>query len=127
MRGANAIVSGFELGFLRKALDLLDQHRSFGYPNRVPRADIIVNCEEFGLRAELAAIALLRVLQHREVGLELRLVLESSAVDALELRVLLVAFVVGTRDVGEPEGSDVPGAHHVWTCAEVGELAVAID
>ena len=55
----------------------------------------------------------------------LGLVLERGAVDALELGFLLVAFVVGAGDVGELEGADVAGAHHVRAGAEVSEVAVA--
>ena len=55
------------------------------------------------------------------------LVLEGGAVDALELRVLFVAFVVGAGDVGELERADVAGAHDVRAGAEIGEFAVAIE
>ena len=72
-------------------------------------------------------VALLRFLEHREVFVELGFVLESGAVDALELRVLLVAFVVGAGDVRELERTDVAGAHDVRAGAEIGEFAVAIE
>ena len=55
------------------------------------------------------------------------LVLEGGAVDALELRVLFVALVVGAGDVGELERADVAGAHDVRPGAEIGEIAVAIE
>ena len=72
-------------------------------------------------------VALLRFLEHGEVFVELGLVLEGGAVDALELRVLFVAFVVGAGDVGELERADVAGAHDVRASAEIGEFAVAIE
>ena len=72
-------------------------------------------------------VALLRFLEHGEVFVELGLVLEGGAVDALELRVLFVAFVVGAGDVREFERADVAGAHDVRAGAEIGEFAVAIE
>ncbi len=72
-------------------------------------------------------VAFLRFLEHGEVFVELRLILESGAVDALELRILFVAFVISAGDVGEFERADVAGAHHVRPGAEIGELAVPID
>ena len=72
-------------------------------------------------------VALLRFLEHGKVGVHLGAVLEGGAVDALELRVFLVAFVVGAGDVGELEGTDVARAHDVRAGAEIGEFAVAIE
>src|SRR5690242_19936214 len=69
-------------------------------------------------------VALLRLLQHREVRVQLGLVLERRAVNALELRVFLVALVVRAGDVSELERAAVAGAHHVRPGAEVDELAV---
>src|SRR5947207_347933 len=72
-------------------------------------------------------VALLRFLEHREIFVELGLVLEGGAVNALKLRIVFVAFVVGARDAGELERSDVAGAHYVRPGAEIGKLAVAIE
>ena len=62
-----------------------------------------------------------------EVRLHLGLVLEGRAVDALELRILFVAEVVGARDVGELERADVAGAHDVRPGAEIDEIAVGVE
>src|SRR4051794_26580817 len=72
-------------------------------------------------------VALLRFLQHGEVFVELGLVLEGSAVDALELRIPLVAFVVGAGEIRETKSANVGGAHDVWAGAEIKEVAVAIE
>ena len=71
-------------------------------------------------------VALLRLLHHCEVGFHLGLVLESSAVDALELRVALVILVIGAGDAGEFEGANVASAHHMRPGAQVNELAVFV-
>src|SRR5438067_1361536 len=72
-------------------------------------------------------VALLGFLEHGEVFVELGLVLEGGTVNALKLRILFVAFVVGAGDTGELERADVPGAHDVRAGAEIGELAIAIE
>src|SRR5437763_15028760 len=72
-------------------------------------------------------VARLRFLEHSEVFVELGLVLEGGSVNALKLRVVFVAFVVGAGDSGELERADVSCAHDVRTGAEIGELAVAIE
>ncbi len=69
-------------------------------------------------------IAPFRLFQHFEVGFHLGLVLEGGAVDALELRVFLVSFVVGAGDAGELEGADVAGAHRVRASTQIEEIAV---
>src|SRR4051794_26166512 len=72
-------------------------------------------------------VALLRFLQHGEVFVELGLILKGSAVDALKLRIPLVAFVVGAGQIGETKSANVAGAHDVWAGAQVKEVAVAIE
>ena len=72
-------------------------------------------------------VALLRFLEHGEVFVELGLVLEGGAVNALKLRIVFVAFVVSARDAGELERADVSCPHDVWAGAEIGELAIAIE
>src|SRR5437764_4122268 len=72
-------------------------------------------------------VALFRFLEHGEIFVELRLVLERGAVDALKLRILFVAFIISARHAGELERADVSGAHHVRTGAEIDEIAVAIE
>src|SRR6185436_9986203 len=51
----------------------------------------------------------------------------SGAVNALELRILLVALVISAGDAGELERADVARAHDVRAGAEIGEFAVAIE
>src|SRR5689334_14801841 len=69
-------------------------------------------------------VAALRFLDHREVRLHLGLVLERGAIDALKLRVLLVALVVRAGNVGQLVRADVAGAHDMRACTEIDEVAV---
>jgi hypothetical protein len=72
-----------------------------------------VHEEQPHLLADLAMIAAFGLLEHLEVGVELGPILERGAVDALELRVPLVALVIGTGHEVSLKGADVPGPHHV--------------
>ena len=69
-------------------------------------------------------VALLRLFEHFEILVELGLVLEGGAVDALELRVALVALVIRAGHGGELERADVAGTHHVRPGAQINEIAV---
>ena len=71
-------------------------------------------------------VPLAGLLLHLEPVVQLLLVLEGRAVEALELGVLLVASEIGAGDFQELDtpGFDVAGAHHVRACAQVHELAV---
>ena len=124
VRGADADVAGGELGFLRELFQFLDDHGAFRQPERQAGADVFgVHHVQAHLRANLAVVAFLRFLNHREVFFELGLVFECRAVNALELRVLLVTLVIRAGDAGEPVGAHVPGAHHVRPGTKVNELA----
>ena len=124
---SDAHVTGGKFGFFREFLQFFDHRGAAWKPEWQPGADVVVDDEDLQFLAELTMVAFLRFLEHREVFVELGLVLEGGAVDALELRILFVAFVIGAGDMGEFERADVTGAHNVRTGAEIGELAVAID
>ena len=93
MRSADPLIAGRELGFLRELFQLFDDGGAAREPEWEARADVVVEGEKFKFFAEFAVVALLRFLEHGEVFVELGLVLEGGAVDALELRVIFVAFV----------------------------------
>ena len=60
---------------------------------------VVVEGKKIEFFAEFAVVALLCFLEHGEVFVELGLVFESGAVNALELRVVFGAFVVGAGDI----------------------------
>ncbi len=110
-----------------KVLQFLPNDRAVGRPENEPLPDFLVDMEEAHVAAQLAVVALFRLFQHAEMGLHLGLVLESGAVDALELRVLFVTEVVGAGDMGELERADIARAHDVRPGAEIDEIAVGIE
>ena len=71
-------------------------------------------------------VAAFGLLEHFEILVECGLVLERGAVDALELRVFLVALVVGAGHGGELERADVARAQDVRPGAQVHEVAVPV-
>src|SRR5882724_985064 len=124
---ADALIACSELRFSRELLELVDDGGAAGEPEWEAGTDVVVEGEELEFFAELAMVALLGFLEHGEVFVELGSVLEGGAVNALKLRIVFVAFVVGTGDAGQLERADVAGAHDVRAGAEIGKLAVAIE
>ena len=86
------------------------QHaRALGVVERQTGARDLVEAEQVELLAELAVVALLGLLQAREVGVEVLLREPRGAVDALQHRPSRVAAPVGAGDLGELEGADTTG------------------
>ena len=100
---------------------------AFGEPERQAGADFFADGEELEFLAEAAVVAALRVFDALEVVVEVFLREEGGAVNALELRVLLVAEPIGTRQAHDLEGLDAAGGGDVRAAAEVDELAVAVE
>ena len=87
--------------------------------HREPGADLVREREEVELHTELAVVALLRLLEAVEVLGERVLALPRGAVDALELRPLLVAAPVRAGDAHQLERAELAGRRHVRTAAQV--------
>src|SRR4051795_9337813 len=83
--------------------------------------------EEVELHAELAVVALARLLEPFEIGLEISLRIERGAVDAGELLVLLVAAPVRAGEAGQLERLDRLRVLQVRTAAQVGEALLRIE
>ena len=125
VRRLDAHITGLEFGFLGQLFQFFHNGRAFRQPERQARPDKFrVNGVQPHLRAYFPVVALLRLFDHREIFVELGLVLERRAVDALELRVALVALVIRAGHGGELERAHVAGAHHVRPGAQVDEIAV---
>ena len=79
----------------------LAHHGALGMPEDETGACEFLNAEEIELLAEQAMVALGRFFETREVSVEVLLREECSAVDTLQLRVLLVAELVSASQSGE--------------------------
>ncbi len=120
------LIPAGEFGLLGQPFQLLDQNGALRQPEREAGTDILVEGEELQLLAQLAVIALLRLLDHGEVVVELLLGREGDPVDPLQLRIPLVALVIGAGDVGQLERADPAGIGDMGPGAEIDESAVGI-
>ena len=79
------------------------------------------------LLAEHAMVALLRLFELVQVGVEVLLVEEGGAVEALELLAVGVVLPVGAGDAEQLERADLAGVRDVRAAAQVDELALAVE
>ncbi len=98
-----------------------------GHPEDQAGPDQRGDGEQVQLAAEPAVVALLRLLDLGDVGLELLLVEERGAVDALKHLAVGPALPVGTGDREQLECADLAGVGDVRASAEVDELALAVE
>ena len=105
--------------------ELVADNHAVRMEEREARA-FLVQAEEVELLAELAVVALLGLLEHVEVGIEVCLLLEGRAVDALQHLVVLIAAPVSTSDAHELQSLDLARRDDVRASAEVRELALRV-
>jgi hypothetical protein len=87
----------------------------------------LVDVEEVELAAELAMVALLGLLEHVQIALQLVLGRPRRAVDALQHLVLRVAAPVRAGNLHQLEVPELARARHVRTAAQVLERAFAVE
>src|SRR5579875_3403300 len=90
-------------------------------------APLLLECEELELMADLAVVALLRLLDLPERVVDLRLGRKADAVDALELGVARIAAPIGAGELGQLELADLGGAAHMGPAAEIDEVAGLVE
>ena len=97
--------------------------------DREPGTDLVREREQVELRAELAVVAALGLLEPVQVLLERLVALPRGPVDALEHRALLVAPPVRARDLGQLERAELAGGRDVRAAAQVdvGDGAVGAE
>ena len=127
MRGVNGLIAALEQLVLEEVFEDAPDDRPLGHPEDQARADQGRDREQAQLLADLAVVALLGLFDLGEVGVEVLLVEEGGAVDALEHRLVGVAFPVGPGDREELERADLAGVGDVRASAEVDELALAVE
>ena len=127
MRGDHLLVTVFFLHVAQKLLQTVAQGGAFGQPQRQALAHALREGEQFEVLAQLAVVALLGLLHHRQILVEHRLLGERDAVDAGQHLVLLVAAPVGSGHGGEFQGLDISRVGNVRSAAEVRERAVGVE
>jgi hypothetical protein len=88
---------------------------------------LFLQVEQIELLAELAVVALLGLLEHVQIGVQVLLLGPGGAVDALQLLVLRVAAPVGAGHLHQLEDLELAGGRHVRAAAQVDEIALAIE
>ena len=128
-RGLGEKIAALLLGILDPALEHLHDARALGQQHRKTLTDAVDGGKIFELAAELVVVALDGLLALFEVGVQLFLLRESDAVDALEHLAVGVAAPVGGVAGGQLDAValDAAGGVEVGACAEVGELALLIE
>src|SRR2546429_7598314 len=92
-----------------------------------PYTTLFRSGEEVQLLAQLAVVALARLLLLLEPGIEVLLVEESRAVDTLELRVAMISAPVRARHVEQLDHPDPARRRRVRPEAEVHPIAVRVQ
>ena len=96
-------------------------------PENQPRPRQFLDGKQIELLAQHAMVAFLRLFQLLQMSVEIFLREKRSPVNALQLRILLVAQPVRAGDVEQLERLDLAGRRNVRPAAEIRELAGAVD
>ena len=127
VRGVDQRVAALQVLVAHPVFHLFADEAALGMPEDQARAGELLDGEQVELLAEHAMVALLGLFELVQVVVEILLGEERRAVDALELRIFLVAQPVGAGDVQQLERLDASGGRDVRAAAEVGELAGLVD
>ena len=106
---------------------LVFEHHAVGQEEREARA-LVHECEQAELLAKLAVVALFGLFDAGQIRVELLLLREAGAVDALEHLAAAVAAPVSAGDTRELDGValDTAGGVQMRAGAEVDKLALAV-
>ncbi len=116
-----------EFGLFGQVLQCLNHGPALWQPERQARADVLrIDDVQSHFGPKLPVIATLSLIEHLEIRLQVRLVLEGGAINPLQLGVFLVTFVVRTGNGRQSKCADITRAHHVRPGAEVNEISVLI-
>src|SRR2546421_792793 len=88
---------------------------------------VLLHVEEIELRAKPAMVALLRLLQHAQIRVEIFLLCPRGAVDALEHLVLRVAAPVRAGDPHQLEVFELPRRRYMRPTAQVDPVALPVE
>ena len=89
---------------------------------------LLLEVEQAHVAADAPVVAALRLLQHVEMGIQLRCVAPGGAVDAAQHRVAMIAAPIGPGHLHQLErGADIAGAAHVWAAAQIDPVTLAVQ
>ena len=125
-RPAHFLIAAVAIDLAHVLLDLLPQRPALGVPEDHSRR-VLLHVEQVELRAELAVVALLGLLEHLQVGVLVFLLRPCGAVDPLQHFVLRVAAPVRAGDAHQLEHLELAGRRHMRAAAQVGEIALCVQ
>ena len=120
-------VAALQIFVAHPVLHFFADDAALGVPEDQPRARQFLNGEQIELLSQRTMIALFGLVDLLQVVVEIFLREKRSSIDALQLRILLIAQPVGSGDVEQLECLDFSGGRDVRSAAEVGELTGAVD
>ena len=127
LRRVDLGIAGVGLPAADVVLQRLEQRPAFRMPEHRARR-FFLEMEQIHLAAELAVVALLRLLDLLEIGVELLLLGERGAVDAREHFAVRIAAPIGAGDLHQLERvADLAGRGHVRAAAEIEPVALLVD
>jgi len=127
LRRVDLDIAGGALAAADVVLQQLEQRPALGMPEHRARG-LLLEVEQIHLAAELAVVALLRLFELLEIGVELLLLGKGGAVDAAEHLAVGIPAPIGARDLHELERiADLAGRGHVRAAAEVEPVALLVD
>ena len=106
--------------------ELLEQRPALRVPEHRARR-LLLQMKQVQFLADAPVIALLRLLEPRQVFLQLLLVGPCGAVDPLQHLVARIAAPVGARDLHELERLELAGARDVRPAAQVFPVALPVQ
>ncbi len=122
VRRVDQRIAALQILVAHPVFDDLADAAALGMKEDQAGAGEFLDAEQIELLAELAVVALLGFFQLREVCVQIFLAEERGAVDALQLRVVLVAFPVRAGDREQLERFDARGRGHVRAAAKIDEM-----
>ncbi len=111
------------MGVLPEGLNHMPNPRSVGMPANQTGADLLVRAEQLHLSPDAAMVALLGLLNAIKIRLQILLVRKSSAINALQHRILLVAAEIRPGDRQELDRPNLAAVLNVRAAAQIQEVA----
>ena len=124
-RGGDLLIAASLLHLAHRTFERAPKSLPLRVPEGAPGRDVVER-EEVQRDAELAMIALARLIATPEVLVDLLLRLPCGAIDALQHRSIVLAAPVGPRNGEQLERTDLARALHVRPATEILEFAVLI-
>ena len=126
-RRGNLHIAGFLVNLSPVIKKRVFQHHSLGQEERKSRSGLMHH-KESQLFSQLSVVALLSLLHHGDVGLQLLLLREGRRIETGQHLIVLVAAPVGSRQAHDFEGlSYLLRALQMRSRAEIHELALLIE